>query len=191
MPTYSPPFHQVPILETERLRLRSYQSADFPAYLAMMDDPAVYRYLTPGPPSEEESYTRILRMVGHWALRGFGFWAVEEKASGQFIGVLGFIEVMRQIEPSLKGYPEIGWVLAAPAHGKGYATEGVTAALAWADAHFGPTRMVCLMDPENVASRRVAEKFGFREFARTTYHGEPALLLERLPGGDDAPPVGK
>lgn len=181
MPAFSPPFHQVPIVETERLRLRAFQLSDFDTYFAMHQDPAVYRYLMPAPPVEEALWIVALRMTGHWALQGFGFWTVEEKASGQCIGVLGFADARRNIEPSIKGFPEMGWVLAGHAHGKGYATEAGTAALAWADAHFGPTRMVCLMDPDNAASRRVAEKFGFREFARPTYHGEPGLLLERLP----------
>jgi RimJ/RimL family protein N-acetyltransferase len=181
MQAYSPPYHQVPILETARLRLRALQASDFDDYLELSKHPDVYRYLTGSEPTEEAMWTIALRLTGHWALQGFGFWGVEEKATGRFIGVLGFADGRRSIEPSVKGFPEIGWVLAAHAHGRGYATEGVTAALAWADAHFGPVRMVCLMDPANVASRRVAEKFGFREFARTTYHGEPALLLERLP----------
>ena len=179
MPDFSPPFHQVPIVETARLRLRAFQLADFDAYLAMSRHPDVYRYLTGTEPSEEAMWIVALRMTGHWALQGFGFWAVEEKASGQFIGVLGFADARRDIEPAIKGYPEMGWVLAAHTHGQGYASEAVAAALAWAEGHFGPTRIFCLMDPANAASRRVAEKFGFREYARTTYHGEPALLLER------------
>lgn len=181
MPEFSSPYHQVPILETERLRLRALQASDFDEYLEMSKHPDVYRFLTGTEPDEEAMWIVSLRIAGHWALQGFGFWAIEEKASGRFIGVLGFVDGKRTIEPTIKGFPEIGWVLAAHAHGKGYATEGVTAALAWGDAHFGNVRMTCLMDPDNTASRRVAEKFGFREFARTTYHGGPALLLERLP----------
>jgi len=181
MPEFSPPYHPVPILETARLRLRALQASDFDEYFELSKHPDVYRYLTGSEPSEEAMWTVALRLTGHWALQGFGFWGVEEKASGRFIGVLGFADARRDIEPSIKGFPEMGWVLAAHAHGQGYASEGVAAALAWAEAHFGPVRIVCLMDAANLASRRVAEKFGFKEFARTTYHGEPSLLLERLP----------
>ncbi|WP_345234947.1 GNAT family N-acetyltransferase [Hymenobacter saemangeumensis] len=175
----APPYQQTPVLETERLCLRGYQLADLDAYLAIWQAPAFYRYLSPRPMVEEEVWTMMLRSVGHWALQGFGFWAVEEKASGRFIGAVGFADGKRHIEPSIKGVPEIGWVLAAAAHGQGYASEAVAAALAWGDQHFGGARTVCIMDPDNLASRRVAEKFGYREFARTTYKGEPTLMMER------------
>ena len=66
---------------------------------------------------------------------GFGHWAVEEKASGDFIGDLGFADFKRDIQPSIQGLPELGWVLASRAHGKGYATEAVRAAIAWGAAH--------------------------------------------------------
>jgi RimJ/RimL family protein N-acetyltransferase len=181
MPEFSPPYHQVPVLGTERLRLRALQLSDFDDYFAMSQDPAVYRFLTGSAPDEEAVWTVVLRLTGHWALQGFGYWAVEEKAGGRFCGVVGFADGKRTIEPAIKGFPEVGWVLAPHAHGKGYATEAVTAAMTWADAHFGAVRMVCIMDTEHAVSRRVAEKFGFREFARTTYHGEPTLMLERLP----------
>ena len=110
---------------------------------------------------------------------GFGFWALEVKATGQFIGAVGYLDGKRAIEPPLGDAPEMGWVLAAAAHGQGYATEAVAAAQAWGDAHFGGARTVCLIHPDNQPSLRIAEKFGFREYARTTYKGEPGVLLER------------
>jgi RimJ/RimL family protein N-acetyltransferase len=66
-------------------------------------------------------------------------------------------------------------------HGKGYATEAVKAILGWAEDHFGKVRMVCIIDPDNTPSLRVAERCGFRECARTTYKGEAIIILERLP----------
>ncbi|MGI4742793.1 MAG: GNAT family N-acetyltransferase [Janthinobacterium lividum] len=174
------PYHPVPLLETARLLLRGYKPDDLPAFAAMFQQPAFYRYLTGHPVGEEEVWTRLLRSAGHWVLHGFGFWAVEEKASGQFIGSLGFVDRKRDITPSVKGTPEIGWVLDPATHGKGYATEAVQAALAWGDKHFQGGRTVCLMDPANQASRRIAEKFGYQEYARTLYHGTPTVMLERL-----------
>ncbi|GAA4390763.1 GNAT family N-acetyltransferase [Hymenobacter koreensis] len=172
----------IPVLETPRLRLRGYRPTDFVPYLAMWQEQPFYRFLTPGPPSEEDVWTILLRSTGHWALQGFGFWAIEEKATGEFIGAVGFADGKRLIEPSIKGVPEIGWVLAAHTHGRGFATEAVTAALAWADTHFGPVRTVCIMHPDNRASRRVAEKFGYREYHRTSYKGQPTVMLERTAG---------
>jgi RimJ/RimL family protein N-acetyltransferase len=110
---------------------------------------------------------------------GFGFWAVEEKDSGAFVGELGFADFKRSMEPSLDGMPEIGWVLASRFHGQGYATEGVRAVIAWGDEHFGAIKTVCLIQPENLASIRVAEKLGYREYARSTYKEHDVILLSR------------
>ena len=169
----------VPVLETSRLLLRGYKASDFDAHLAMCQDPGFYRYLTRAPVGVEEAWVLLLRSAGHWVLRGFGFWAVEEKASGAFIGAVGFVDRKRTIEPPIGDTPEIGWVLASGVHGRGYATEAVTAALAWGLTHFGPVRTMCIIDPDNGASLRIAGKFGYHEYARTTYHGEPIVMLER------------
>ena len=123
---------------------------------------------------------RLLRNVGHWSLLGFGYWVVEEKASGRIVGEIGFSELKREIEPSFEGVPEAGWVLAPDAHGKGFATEAVKAILAWGEKQFAGGPTACIISPENTPSIRLAGKFGFRELARTTYHGEPTLQFERL-----------
>src|ERR1700683_3795866 len=119
---------KVPVLETERLKLRGPPLDDFPKFAAMWADPNVCRYIGGKPLNEEESWTKFLRYAGHWSLLGFGYWAVQEKSSGNFVGEIGFADYKRELEPSLKGEPEIGWVLASAAHGKGYATEAVRAA---------------------------------------------------------------
>ena len=173
------PVVNVPILETERLRLRGHRLDDFPASVAMWADPIVTLHTTGKPQTPEDVWARLLRYVGHWAMLGFGLWAVEEKDSGEFIGELGFAEFKRQIEPSLDGMPEIGWVLAPRFHGKGYATEAARAAVAWGDEHFGAIKTVCLIQPQNLASIRVAEKFGYREYARSTYKEHDVIMLSR------------
>jgi RimJ/RimL family protein N-acetyltransferase len=108
---------------------------------------------------------------------------VEEKATGRFVGEVGFGDYKREIEPPLNGMPEIGWVLASSMHGKGYATDAVRAALAWGDANFGSVHTACIVDPENLASLRLAAKFGYRELQRTTYLGNPTIMFTREPGG--------
>jgi RimJ/RimL family protein N-acetyltransferase len=175
---------EVPVIETERLRLRGHRREDFPDCAAMWADPVVTRYIGGKPLSEEEAWSRVLRSVGHWAWLGFGYWVVEEKATGSFAGEMGFSDWKREIEPSLKGVAELGWVLAAHAHGKGYGTEAVRAAIAWGDANIKTGRpdlgrTVCIIHPEHVRSIRVAEKCGFKEVLRTTYKGEPTILFAR------------
>jgi RimJ/RimL family protein N-acetyltransferase len=173
------PTLEVPVVETERLRLRRHRVEDFAASCAIWTDPTVVRYITGKPLSTEDVWGRMLRYVGHWALQGYGFWAVEEKATGAMIGDLGMAEFKRDVVPGFDGVPELGWVLAAQAHGKGYATEAVRAAVTWGERSLGTRRMVCIIDPENRASIRVAEKCGFREIKRLVYKDQPTALFER------------
>jgi RimJ/RimL family protein N-acetyltransferase len=171
---------EVPIIETNRLKMRGHRLDDFSDCAAMWADPIVTRHLGGKPFSEEETWARLLRYVGHWPLLGFGYWAIEEKETKAFVGELGFADFKRDIEPSIKGVPELGWVLASRAHGKGYATEAARAAVAWGETHFGKARTVCIIDPENLASIRVAEKCGYTEFQRTAYKGHTTLLFNRV-----------
>jgi RimJ/RimL family protein N-acetyltransferase len=170
----------IPVIETARLRLRGHYPSDLGASVAMWQEPAFYQHLAGKPLPEEEVWTKILRHLGVWYLYGYGFWAIEEKATGQFIGAVGFGEWQRDITPSLKGFPEVGWVLAPNAHGQGYATEAAQAALAWGDAHLPVARTVCLIDIGNLSSLRLAAKVGYQEIDRISYKETPVVLLERL-----------
>jgi RimJ/RimL family protein N-acetyltransferase len=170
---------ELPSLETERLLMRPHRLEDFAESAAMWADPVVTRHIGGKPSTREEAWARLLRYVGHWQLLGFGYWVVREKSSGKFVGEVGFADFKRELVPSIEGVPEIGWALAPWAHGKGFATEAVRAAIAWGETHFGMTRTVCIIDPGNTASLRVAEKCGYKLRERTTYKGQPTLLFER------------
>jgi RimJ/RimL family protein N-acetyltransferase len=168
-----------PPLETERLLLRGHRPEDFPDCAAMWGDPEVTRHIGGRPFTEEETWSRLLRYAGHWTLLGFGYWVVREKSTGLFVGEVGFADMKRAIDPPFGGAPEIGWALARRSHGLGYATEAVREAVAWGQQHFERERTVCLIDPDNARSIRVAQKCGYREYARATYHGAPTILFER------------
>jgi RimJ/RimL family protein N-acetyltransferase len=169
----------IPILETERLILRGHRLNDFAACAAMWADPIVTRHIGGKPLTEEESWARLHRYVGHWTLLGFGYWVVEEKASGKFAGEVGFADLKRGLEGPMKDAPEIGWVLASEFHGRGYATEAVRAAIEWGECHFGSVQTTCIIGLENRASMRVAEKCGYRELRRTTYKYQPIIVFAR------------
>lgn len=150
----------------------------------MWADPNVTKQIRDQPFTPEESWARLLRYVGHWVLLGFGYWIVEHKQTGKFLGEVGFADSKRDLKPSIEGIPELGWVLNAESHGKGYGTEAVHAAVAWGDTHLGTNKTVCIIAPENTASIRVAEKCGYREFQETTYHGQSVIIFKRsLPRG--------
>lgn len=168
-----------PVIETERLRLRGRTLDDFAFFADMWADPDVTRYIDGEPRSEEGTWTKFLRMIGHWAALGCGYWVVEEKATGSLIGEAGFGQFKRVTKPSLKETPEMGWAFASSAHGKGYATEAVNAAAIWGDEFFKGARTCCIIGNGNAPSVRVAEKAGFKPAGTAAYHGEDVLLFYR------------
>jgi RimJ/RimL family protein N-acetyltransferase len=166
-------------LLTDRLAMRPHTERDFEDSAALWGDPVVTRYIGGRPSTREEAWARLLRHVGHWAIRGYGCWVVRERDSGAFVGEVGFLSLERDIEPPFGETPEIGWVLSSQAQGRGFATEAVREALRWGDAHFAATKTTCIIDPENRPSLRVAEKCGFRSVRRARYKGDEIIVFER------------
>jgi RimJ/RimL family protein N-acetyltransferase len=169
----------VPTLETERLVLRVHRVEDFSDVAALWADPVVTRFISGVPQTAEESWSRLLRYAGHWLLLGFGYWAVEEKATGNFLGEVGFADMKRAIEPPLGDAPEAGWVFASSAHGKGFALEAVQAIHTWGAKNFQTSASACIIHPENESSIRLAAKIGYRETARSFYKGTEAIIFFR------------
>ena len=169
----------VPVIETDRLRLRAHRAEDFSTCLAIWSDPDVVRYIGGRAFTSEEVWKRLLQYRGLWSLLGYGYWAVEEKASGRYVGDIGHADLRRELQPSLRGMLECGWVLAPQAHGHGYASEAVAAACAWADTHFPQQPVVCIISPDNLPSIRVAEKAGFKLWQASVYHDSPTLVFRR------------
>lgn len=168
-----------PVLTTARLTLRGHRADDLAACFALWGDLAVTRFILGRASTREETWSRLLRYVGHWTLLGFGYWFVEETATGRMVGEVGLADFQRALEPSFGGDPEIGWALQRWAHGQGFAREAVAAVLAWSDLHLAGRATACMIDPGNTASLRIAEHFGYRELARTEYHGAPTILFRR------------
>lgn len=166
-------------IETERLILDAHTIDDFEPLAAMWAEPEVVKFISGRPSTAQESWMRLLRYGGLWPLLGYGFWAVREKSSGRFVGDLGFADFRRQIQPSIAGLPEAGWVFATWAHRRGFAGEALAAALAWLDASVPIARSVCLISPENEPSIRLAERNGYGNALTISFSGEATLLLSR------------
>ena len=112
----------IPTLETPRLLLRQFRQNDSDALAALHADPEVMKYLGDGKPkARAETWLMMASYLGHWELRGFGLWAVEERATDEFIGRIGLLNP--------EGWPglEVAWTLARDRWGKGFATEGAKA----------------------------------------------------------------
>lgn len=172
----------VPVIETARLRLRGHRRGDLDAATAKWADPVVTRFTGGRPFTREESWARLLRYTGHWDWFGYGYWAVDDRDTGHYIGELGFARFERAIDPPIDA-PEAGWSFVAAVHGRGLASEGIRAALAWADRHLGATKTSCIIDPANLASIRVARRCGYADIGMAQYKGSPTLLFERLRPG--------
>jgi RimJ/RimL family protein N-acetyltransferase len=171
----------VPVLETSRLILRGPRASDLDDSLSLWSDPAVTRHIGGRPFGREDVWSRILRYIGHWAVAGYGFWHVRDRATDRFVGEVGLADFQRDLTISFDGAPETGWVLAPWSHGKGYATEAMTAVLAWSEA--AHPRTVCIIDPPNLASRRVAARLGYRELGLADYRTTQVIVFERSGGG--------
>ncbi|WP_069058790.1 GNAT family N-acetyltransferase [Sinorhizobium sp. RAC02] len=171
----------IPVLETDRLVLRGFQSDDLDALTAMWSMPEVVRYISGVPLSREQSWVRLLRHIGMWSVMGFGFWAITEKASGQLIGESGFHEMRREMVPSIEGTMEAGWGLIPDYQGRGYASEVLETILPWAEANHHGAAITCIIDPDNAPSIRLAQRHGFKEFARSTYQDSDIVVFRREP----------
>ncbi len=161
----------IPIqLETERLLLRQWRLDDFDTYEKMCTDEEIMRYIGGKTFNRIEAWRHMAYHVGHWELLGYGHFAVEEKASGRFIGRIGFLN------PA--GWPafEIGWTLARDSWGKGYAIEGARRALDFAFKELDKPHVISLIHPENKASIRVAERLGETVEGKTEVLGIPVLI---------------
>ncbi|MEM6677618.1 MAG: GNAT family N-acetyltransferase [Pseudomonadota bacterium] len=173
---------EAPALTTERLLLRPHTHRDFEDVYALWSDPKVVQHISGKPSSRQESWSRLLRYAGHWTLLGYGYWVVQDRGTARFLGEVGLANYRREIEPSFGENPEAGWVMAPHAHGRGIAREAVAAVLAWADAHLTADHAVCMIAPENAASRRLAATVGFREVGTARYQGEEVVVGERQLG---------
>ncbi len=172
-----------PRLETGRLILRETRADDFEPFAALWGDERVTRHIGGTPSTPGESWNRMLRLPGLWALLGYGYWTLEDRSDGRFCGQVGFADFKRDLTVDISAAPEAGWVLSPHVHGRGYATEAMTAALAWLDAQVDAPRSCCLIDPDNAASIRVAEKLGYGDPVKAVLSGKAQTLVLYRPRG--------
>lgn len=142
-----------PVIETERLRLRVPRVEDFDAYAAMHTDVDNMRFIGGAAP-RAVAWRKFLQMPGAWLLQGYAMFAVEEKATGRWLGQLG------PWQP--EGWPgtEVGWAFDRAAQGRGYATEAGLAAVDFAFERLGWDEVIHSIHPDNVPSQALAQRLG-------------------------------
>lgn len=144
-------------LETERLTLRMPRESDFDAYAEMFADPEVMRHIGDGQPvSRPMAWRKLAMIVGHWTLRGYGLWTLEERTSGTVAGYAGYWNP--------EGWPgvELAWTLRRACWGRGFATEAARVAMPFGFTQLDLPQIISLIRPENTRSIQVAQRLGAR-----------------------------
>jgi len=167
------------IIETPRLRLRPHEVKDIDAYAplwSMPPEPNNPAAFSLGP---EDAWYRLLRFVGHWSHFGYGLFIVEDRARNAIIGEAGFANFHRGIDPRFDDAPEGAWRILPEYRGQKIAQEAMFGVTEWFDRKGLASRTVCIIDPGNAASIKVAQRLGFAEYDRKIYKGGEVILFER------------
>jgi RimJ/RimL family protein N-acetyltransferase len=163
-----------PVIETERLRMRGWRPADVEPFARFYADRELSRYV--GGPLDYGAAWRLMAVeAGHWILRGYGMWVIEEKSGSAFAGFCGLWE------PGDWPELEIGWIFRRECQGKGYATEAALRVRAYAYDEMKRDTLVSYIHPDNEASKRVARRLGASYESTIELRGHPAEVF-RHPG---------
>lgn len=155
----------VPTFETDRLVLRAPKESDYPSILQLGSDPEVMRYITYGKTQSPEEARKDLEKRIQLSQGKYGYWIVEEKSGGNFVGWLTLKPLEKQSSF------EIGYRFLREHWGKGYATEGSHQLLHYAFDELRLKEVLAIAMPENTASRRVMEKLGLTHIGKGTFYG--------------------
>ena len=135
----------------------------------LLDHPETRRFLGPTDGSMMDTFTRLQRNAGSWALYGYGTFIVRLKGQQGILGSCGVFHSWRGFasgsdDKGMNDVPEAGWIINADHWGKGYAREAMDAALAWFDNEHGPQRITCMIEEGHTASQNLAAALGFTPY---------------------------
>jgi RimJ/RimL family protein N-acetyltransferase len=169
-----------PTLTTPRLTLTPVALDDFDDLAELWRDE---RFTLPiagrGPLTREEVWFRLLRDLGHWSALGIGNWSIRTSDTHHYVGSVGVLDYRRESRPPMEA-PELGWGVGIRFQGQGLAREALDRALDWCDQTLQAPRTVCMIDPPNAPSLKLADRVGYRPYAQGIYQDKPVILLERL-----------
>lgn len=169
-------------LETARLVLRVPEKDDYLRLRDLVADPDVHKFLGPRPEDPTtDMFSRALRAAGSWQLYGYGMFLACDRQTGDLVGQVGMFHSLRGFGKGMDDVVEAGWIVARQFWGKGYAREAMEASLEWFDRTQEPRRITCMIERENQASVRLAERLGFAAYDEHQFaDGAVIDLFERL-----------
>jgi RimJ/RimL family protein N-acetyltransferase len=170
----APTTFTIPTLETERLFLRAMRDEDIAEEVAFFASERSHN--VGGPLPKNQVWRAMAGMIGHWALRGYGFWALEEKTTGRYLGRVGLWC------PDPWPEPEIGWTVMDHAEGKGFAREAALASRAYAYDVLGWTTAISLIVAGNTRSEALAARLGAHHEGDYLHPTIGAMNIWRHPG---------
>lgn len=170
-----------PVLTSDRLVLRPLRPDDLDASHALWCEESVYRFISGKPSNRQDCWFRLLNFVGMWSMMGFGYWAVEHRETGDYVGEVGFADFKRALSVDIEGHPEMGWILSPRFFGQGLGHEAVSCALRWAQETLPFDEVFCIIAPENHASARLAQRAGFVQQSKPVVFNEAPTLFFRRP----------
>ena len=178
-------------LETARLVIRSFDGRDADAWIAMLSDPEVQRFLPPGPAPSMETFERAIESR-HAMERelGYGMWAVDEASTGTFIGQCG-IRPAKSIDKEAGSEIDLAYHFARASWNKGYASEAAIAVLARGLGPIGLDSIMAVAMPENVGSWRVMEKAGMNYEGLADFYGVKGMKKYVAERGSWRPPLAR
>lgn len=164
------------ILETKRLILRPLTMDDLDALFALYRDPEIRKYFPEGTLTYEETKEELEWIIDvYYGKYGFGLWATIHKETGEFIGRCGLLPWTIDGRSEV----EVAYLLAKEYWGQGLGTEVAQAILQYGFEQLNLSRLICMADPENQASRRVAENMGMTLEREEEIEGYPTALYSR------------
>ncbi len=159
----------IPVVDTTDLILRGYHEDDFDAFARF--GASSRAAFVGGPHDRWDSWRAFLAGIGHWALRGFGMWIIEHRATGDVVGRVGMILNDGWDEP------ELGWHIYDGFEGQNLAFQAVRAARHYGASHQGLDRVISYIDRQNIRSIRLAHRLGANFERETTLLGKPCQIF--------------
>ena len=169
------------VLTTERLELWQPQPSDNAGLNAINTDPRTLPFLGNWVPGKADTFARLLRNAGSWALYGYGVFMIRRRGEAQIIGSCGVFRSFRGFAHGLDDVPEAGWIVHPDHWRQGYAGEAMRGVMAWFDEAHGKQRVACMIEQGHALSERLALQLGFAEYARhRDSDGKELALYERV-----------